>query len=182
MIEKNASRRPPRKMTDRGLKKKHHRMTPIEHFLTDIMQASFTDWIENSIADIGREIAPTDIFQPTLRNFFLKTLAGQQCFFLRQRKFSCFGVAWKIFQVGRLGFFLGAQPTFCFGRNWHVPIYSARKTLAHLGKKIFANRLHTYFIQIWIENSIADNGREIGPTDIFQPTLHNFYLKTLADR
>ena len=31
-------------------------------FLTDIMEISFTDWIENSIADIGSEIAATDIF------------------------------------------------------------------------------------------------------------------------
>ena len=35
---------------------------PIEHFLTDIMQISFMDWIENSLADIGREVAPTGIF------------------------------------------------------------------------------------------------------------------------
>jgi len=41
--KKNDSRRRPGKMTDRGLKKKHHRMTPIEHLLTDIMQISFTD-------------------------------------------------------------------------------------------------------------------------------------------
>ena len=52
-------------------------MMPIEHFLTDIMQILFADWIEDSIADIGREIAPTDIFLPTLRNFFLNTLAGR---------------------------------------------------------------------------------------------------------
>ena len=52
-------------------------MMPIEHFLIDIMQISFRDWIENSIADIGREMAPTDIFQPTLRNFFLKKNAGR---------------------------------------------------------------------------------------------------------
>ena len=45
-------------------------MMLIELFLTDIIQISFTDWIENSIADMGREIAPTDIFQPTLSNFF----------------------------------------------------------------------------------------------------------------
>ena len=51
-------------------------MMRIELFLTDIMQISFTDWIENSIADIRREEAPSDIFQPTLSNFFLKTLAG----------------------------------------------------------------------------------------------------------
>jgi len=77
LIEKNASRRPPRKVTDRGLKKKHHRMTPMEHFVTDIMHISLRDWIENWIADIGREVAPIDICQPTLRNFFLKTLTGR---------------------------------------------------------------------------------------------------------
>ena len=65
-------------MSDQGLKKKRHRMTPIEHFLIDIMQISFTDWIENSIADIGCEIVDaTDIFQLKLRNFNLKTLAGK---------------------------------------------------------------------------------------------------------
>jgi len=65
-------------MNDRGLKKNHHRITPIEHFLTDIMQISFTDWIENSIADIGCEIPDaTDILQLKLRNFYLKTLAGR---------------------------------------------------------------------------------------------------------
>ena len=57
-------------------------------------------------------------------------------FFLRQRRFSCFGVGWKIYNVRRLGFYVRPQPTFCFGRNLHVPIYSARKTLAKLGKKI----------------------------------------------
>jgi len=37
-------------------------MMLIELFLTDIIQISFTDWIENSIADIGREVASTNIF------------------------------------------------------------------------------------------------------------------------
>ena len=78
MIEKNDSGRRHGEITDRDLKKKHHRITPIKHFLIDIMQISFRDWIENSIADIGREMAPTDIFKPTLRNFFKKkTLAGR---------------------------------------------------------------------------------------------------------
>ena len=57
-------------MTDRGLEKKLHKMMPIKLFLIDIMQISFMDWIEISIVDIGREIAPTDIFQLTLSNFF----------------------------------------------------------------------------------------------------------------
>jgi len=52
----------------------------------------------------------------------------------------------KNLQCTSARFFVRAQPTFCFGRNWHIPIYSARKTLTHLGKKIFANRLHAYFI------------------------------------
>ena len=50
-------------MTDPGLKKKHRRMTPIEHFLIDIIQILFRDWIENTIADIGRREAATDIFR-----------------------------------------------------------------------------------------------------------------------
>ena len=64
-------------MTDRGLTKNYHRMAPIAHFLMDIIQILFRDWIENTIADIGRRKAATDIFQPTLRNsFFLQTLDG----------------------------------------------------------------------------------------------------------
>jgi len=52
-------------------------MKLIELFLTNFMQISLTDWIENSIPNIGREVAPTDIFQQTLSNFFLKTLAAR---------------------------------------------------------------------------------------------------------
>jgi len=69
---KNVSRRLPGKMTDRGLKKKHHRITRIEHFLIDIIQIFFRDWIQSTIDDNGRCKATTDIFHPTLRNFFYK--------------------------------------------------------------------------------------------------------------
>ena len=49
-------------------------MTPFEHFLIDIIQIFFRDWIENTIAaDIGRCEAATDIFQPTLHNFLNKS-------------------------------------------------------------------------------------------------------------
>ena len=75
MIEKNANWRGWGKINDGALKKKHHRMTPIEHFLLDTIQILFRDWIENTIADIDRCKSLTDIFQPTLRNFFLQTLA-----------------------------------------------------------------------------------------------------------
>ena len=63
------------KMTDRGLKKKHDRMTPIEHFQIDIVQVLFRGGIEKTIADIGHCKVTTDIFQPTLRNCF--TNAGR---------------------------------------------------------------------------------------------------------
>ena len=73
LIEKHASRCRPGKMTDPGLKKKHRRMTPIEHFPIDIIiQILFRDCIENTIADIGRCKATTDIFLPALHNFFYK--------------------------------------------------------------------------------------------------------------
>jgi len=62
-IEKNVSRRQPGNMSNQGLKNKHHRMMPIEHFLIDIIQILFRDWIENRIADIGRCESATDIFQ-----------------------------------------------------------------------------------------------------------------------
>ena len=75
LIEKNASLRRRGKINDRGLKKKHHRMTPIEHFLIDIIQILFRDWIENTITDIGCCKVATHIFLPTLRIFFLQTLA-----------------------------------------------------------------------------------------------------------
>ena len=83
LIEKHASRRRPGKMTDRFLKKKHHRMTPIEHFLIDLIQLLVRDWMENTIADIGLCKAVTDIFQSTLCNFFYKLLVDN--IFLRYR-------------------------------------------------------------------------------------------------
>ena len=75
------------KMTDRGLKKKHDRMTPIEHFQIDIVQVLFRGGIEKTVASIGSETAPTDVFQPTLRNFF--TSAGRQRFFTGRGSFFC---------------------------------------------------------------------------------------------
>ena len=47
-------------------------MTPIEHFLMDNIQKLFRDEIEKTIPDIGRYIAPTYTFQPTMCNSFCK--------------------------------------------------------------------------------------------------------------
>ena len=71
LIEKNARRHRPGKLTDGGLKKSHL-VTPIEHFLIDIIQIFFRDWIDKTTAHIRRQTAATDIFQPALRNFFYK--------------------------------------------------------------------------------------------------------------
>ena len=94
----------------------------------------------------------TDIFRPTLRNFFYKRwplifLYGKGCF-------AVLGVAYKIFNVGRLGFFVRAQPKLFFGRHRHVLIYSARKTLTHLGKKSLFSDTD------WKKKTIADVVRE----------------------
>ena len=72
---------------DRGLQK-NHRVTLIEHFLIDIIQILFRDWIENTITDIGRCKVVTDIFQPILCNFFYKRrpiifFYGRGYFFVR---------------------------------------------------------------------------------------------------
>ena len=70
--KKNDSRCQSGKMTDRRLNKKHHLMTTIEHFLMDNSQKLFRDGIEKTIRDIGRYIAATDIFLPTMLNSFYK--------------------------------------------------------------------------------------------------------------
>ena len=82
LIEKYGSRRLQGKFGDRGLQK-NHRVTQIEHFLLEIIQILF-----NTITDIGRCKVATDIFLPTLDNFFYKRwpiifFYGRGCFFVR---------------------------------------------------------------------------------------------------
>jgi len=132
LIEKNVSRRRPGNMSDQGLKKKCQRMTPIEHFLIDIIQILFKDWIKNTIADIGGCKSAADIFLPTLRNFFYKRWP---ILFFNGRGFYFVRCCHKNFNVCGLGFFVPAQPKLWFGRLWHVFICLARKTLANSAKK-----------------------------------------------
>ena len=157
LLGKNASRSRPGKMTDRGLKKKHHRITRIEHFLIDIIQILFRDWIQSTIDDIGRCKATTDIFQPTLRKFFDKR--WPIIFFTAEDAF-LFGVAVNIYNVGQLGFFDRAQPKLCFGRHLLVLICLAKKTLANLGKNTC--RIHRY----WLEKMLADVVQERWPIEV----------------
>ena len=135
LIEKNVSRCRPGKMTDRCLKKKHHRMTPIKHFQIDIIQILFRDWIENTIADIGRREAATDIFQPTLRKLFYKRwliifFYVRGCSFVRccRKNLQCRSA--KIFRLSSTEVVLRPTPP-CF-------IFSAWKTFAHRGKKFYS--------------------------------------------
>ena len=194
-------------MSDQGLKKKHHRMTPFEHFLIDIFQILFGDWIEDTIADIGRCKAATDIFLPTLRNYFYERWP---ILFFNGRGFYFVRCCRKNFKVFRLGFFVQAQPKLWFRRHRHVFICLARKTLTNSAKKHdspirieknvsrrrpgsmsdqgLKNKHHRMtpiehflidIIQIlfgdWIEDTIAGIGRCKAATDIFQPTLRNYF-------
>ena len=90
---------------------------------------------------------------------------------------SLLGVAYKIFTVGRLGFFVRAQPKFCYGRNWHVPIYSARKTLAQLGKKILLTDIDKkkMTVDVGQERSTSGSKKEASSDDADQtfPNLHH---------
>ena len=85
-----------------------------------------------------------------------------------------------MYNIGLLGFFVRAHPTFCFGRNWHVPIYSARKTLAYLGKRIFFTDIDR---KNWQSTSARKDDRsrckkEASPHDADRtfPYRHHAYL------
>ena len=107
-------------------------MTPIEHFLIDIIQILFRDWIEDTIADIGGCKSATEIFQPTLRNFYYNRLP---ILFFNGRGFYFVWCCHKNFNVCRLGFFVPGPPKLWFGRDRHIFICLARKTLANSAKK-----------------------------------------------
>ena len=79
--------------------------------------------------------SPDCYFSADIAQFFLQTLADNIS--LGQREFFCLVLPKRFYNVGRLGFFVRAVPRLCFGRHWHVLIYSARKRLAHLGKKMW---------------------------------------------
>ena len=64
------------------------------------------------MADIGSEKAQTATFQPTLCNLFYKRWP---IIFLYAKGSFVVGVACKIFNVGRLGFFMLAQTKLYFG-------------------------------------------------------------------
>ena len=208
-IEKNVSRRRPGNMSDQGLKKKHHRMTPIKHFLLDIIQIIFRDWIEDTIADISGCKSATDIFHPTLRNFFYKRWP---ILFFNGRGFYFFRCCRKNFKVFPLGFFVLAQPKLWFRRDRHVFFCLSRITLANSAKKhdspirieknvsrhrpgnmsdqglkkkrhpmtpiehILIDIIQILFTD-WIEDTIVDIGGCKAATDIFLPTLRNFFYK-----
>ena len=84
------------------------------------------------MADIGRCEAATDIFLPTLRNFFSKRWP---ILFFNGRGFYFFRCCRKNFIVFRRGIFVRAQPKLWFRRDRHVFICLARKTLANSAKK-----------------------------------------------
>ena len=107
-------------------------MTPIEHFLIDIIQIFVRNRIENTIADIGRGYAAIDIFQKTLCNFFYKCWPIT---FFYGKGFFLLGVTEKIYNVGRLGFFVRAQPKLRFRRHRHLFNLHAEENISQRRQK-----------------------------------------------
>jgi len=101
--------------------------------------------------------SPDWYFSADIAQFFLKNARWRIMFFFMAEEVFLFWCCIK--NVGRLGFFVRFQPTFCFGRNRHVPIYSARKTLVELGKK---NIIHRY----WSKKMTVDFGQERWPIEV----------------
>ena len=208
--KKNASRLLHGKFTVPGLKKKYDPMTPIEHFLIDITQILFRDWIENKIADIDRCIASTDIFQLTLFNFFYKRwliifFYGRGCFFVRccPKNLQCWSA--RSFRSSSTEVVFRPSPA-CFRllgmedinqtrqKNMTPRCWSKKNASRRLPGKFtdpglkkkyhpmtpiehFLINITQILFSDWIENAIADIDRCIATTDIFQPTLFNFFFK-----
>ena len=188
LIEKNDSRRRPGKMTDRGLKKKFHRMMPIEHFLIDIIQILFRDWIDKTTANIGRCKAATDIFQPTLRNFFYKRWP---IIFFYCRGYFSVRCCRKNLQCRSARVFRSSYTELCFDRHRHVFICLARKTLAYPGKNLDSPILIEKNASRRRPGKLSDRGlkkkhRRMTPiehflTDISQILFRDWIEKTIAD-
>jgi len=155
LIGRNVSRRRPGKMTGRCLKKNHHRMTPIEHFLIDIIQILFRDWIENTIADIGRCKTATDIFQPTLRNFVYQR---RPIIFLYGRGFFFVGCCRKNLQCRSATFFRSSSTEVMLRPTPACFHLIGKENISQPRQK---NMIHRY----WSKKMLADVGLERWPID-----------------
>ena len=133
-------------------------MMTIQHFLIDIIQIFVRNWIENTIADIGRCEAAIDIFQPTLRNLFHKRWP---IIFFYGTGFILFGVAEKIYNVGRLGFFVRAQPKLWFRRHRHLFHLLAKENISQ-------RRQENMIQQYWSKKLLADISQERWPIDFLK--------------
>jgi len=159
LIEKIDSRLRPGKMTDRGLKKKHDRMMPIEHFLTDIMHISLRDWIENSIADIGLEVPRTDIIQPTLRNFHFKNARWPIMFSFTAEEVFLFWCCIKNVQCRSARFFCASSTDILF---------RPKLACSHLfgQENISLSRQKNIFHQYWSKKLTVDVRQERWPIEV----------------
>ena len=109
-------------------------MTPIEHLLIDIIKIFFRDRIDKTTAHIRRQIAATDVFQPTLRNFFFKR---RPMIFLYGRASSFVWCCLENLRCRSARVFRASWTEIVFRPTPACLIYSGRKTLAHLGKKMW---------------------------------------------
>ena len=148
-------------MTDRGFEKKYHRMTPIERFLTNIIQILFRDWKENTMADIGRCKAVTYTFNPTLRNFFYKRwekifFCDRGCFFFR--------CCHKNLQCWSASFFRSSSTEVVFRPTPACFPLPGKENISQPRQK---NMIHRY----WSKRIPADVGQERWPIEVYKRSI-----------
>ena len=161
LIKKNDSRRRPGNMTVRGLKKKHHRMTSVEHFLTDIMHISLRDWIENSIADISREVARLIFLSWHCAIVFWKRSLADYVFFFTAEEVILFWCCIKNVQCRPARFFCATSTAVLF---W------PKLACFHLFglENISPSRQKDIFHRYWSKKMTIDVAQETWPIEVYK--------------
>ena len=139
-----------------------HRVTPIEHFLLDIIHILFRDLIQNTITDIGRCKATTHIFPPTLCNFFYKHwpiiifLYGRGCFFVR---------CWRKNLQRRSARFFRSSSTEAVFRPTPACFHLLGKE--NISQPRQKNMIHRH----WSKKMLADFGQERWPIEVWKRSI-----------
>jgi len=149
LSNRNASRRQSGKMTHRGLKKKHHRMTPIEHLLIDIIQIIFRYWIENRMADFW-------YFSADIAQFFYKRW---RIIFFYGRGSSFVLCCRKNLQCRSARFFRSSTTEVVFSPTPTCFHLLGRENISEPRKKILIRRY-------WSKKILADVGQERWPIEV----------------
>ena len=136
-------------------------MMPIKHCLTDIMQISFTDWIQNSIADIGHEIAPDWYFSADIAQFFFKYARWPIMFvFTAEEIFLCWCCI-KNLQCRSARFFCASSTDVLFR-----PKLASSRLFGH--ENISPSRQKNIFHRYWLKKLTVDVRLERWPIEVYK--------------